>query len=76
MLPDNMGYKSRKRKEASRQGYEVSRNDRRTHEGGKDNLEHLHAELLLVGELITQLREDLDKEAAETKEATLILSRL
>ncbi len=46
------GYKSRKRKEASRQGYETSRNDRRTRDGEKDNLEHLHAEFLVAGERI------------------------
>ena len=76
MLPDNMGYKSRKKKQASRQGYEVSRNDRRTREGKKANLEHLHAQLLVAGERIAQLREDLDKKAAETKEAKLVVSRL
>ncbi len=68
MLPGIVGYKSRKRKEASRQGYDASRNGKRTRDGGKDNLEHLHAELLVAGERIAQLREDLDKKAAEIKE--------
>ena len=61
--------KSKKRKEASKQASEATRGVRRTRKGGKDNVEHMHAELLVVGERIVQLRADLDRKAADAKEA-------
>ena len=67
---------SSKKKEASRQIYEATRDDRRTRKGEKQNLEHLHAELLAAGERIVELRQDLDKKTAQTREAELLVSNL
>ena len=75
-MPVIMGYKSRKIKEASRPGYEASRNDSRTRDGEKENSEHLHAELSVARKCIAELREDLDKKATEIKEAKLEVSNL
>ncbi len=44
--------KSSKRKEASKHAYEATRGIRRTRKGEKDNVEHLHAEILVAGERI------------------------
>ncbi len=71
-----MEFKSSKKKKASRQIYEASRDYKRTRKGGKHNLEHLHAELLVARERIVELRHELDQENAQTKVAKLLLSNL
>jgi len=71
-----MGFKSSKNKEASRQIYETSRDNRSTRKGGKRNLDHLYAKLLVAGKRISELRQDLNNTTAQSKEAEVLVSNL
>ena len=53
--------KAKKRKEVSKHAFVATRGVRRTRKGEKDNVTHMHAELLVARERIVQPRANLKK---------------